>query len=133
MVNLNMMWLVFFWFWFRLFTCTVQLLSNSLFTSWSYVNKTSWQLHAHKYEATEKQTVKLQLNEKKSKESHTRLMSWYWKRMSTWRKGLIAYNSHCSLINTLSIGPVSISDLLSYSRYQTIRVVKFLFRQSMAS
>ena len=47
-----------------------------------------------KYKATEKQIVKLQLNEKKSKESQTGLMSWYWKLVPTWRKDLIAYNSH---------------------------------------
>ena len=38
--------------------------------------------------------VRLQLNEKKSKESQTRLMGWYWKRKPTWRKDLITYNSH---------------------------------------
>ena len=31
---------------------------------------------------------------KKSKESETRLMGWYWKRKPIWRKGLITYNSH---------------------------------------
>ena len=36
----------------------------------------------------------LQLNEKKSIESQTRLMSWYWKWNPTWRKDLIAYNIH---------------------------------------
>ena len=36
----------------------------------------------------------LQLNEKKSMENQTRLMSWYWKRKSTWRKDLMLYNSH---------------------------------------
>ena len=36
----------------------------------------------------------LDLNEKKSTESQTRLMSWYWKRKPpTWRKDLITYNS----------------------------------------
>ena len=36
----------------------------------------------------------LQLNEKKSVESHTRLMSWYWKQKPTWRKDLLIYISH---------------------------------------
>ena len=36
----------------------------------------------------------LQLNEKKSMESQTRLMSRYWKWKPTWRKDLITYNSH---------------------------------------
>ena len=51
------------------------------------------QLHIHEYKAMKKQIVKLQLNEKNSKESQTRLMSWYWKRKPTWRKGLITFNS----------------------------------------
>ena len=33
------------------------------------------QLHTQEYKTTKKQAVKLQLNEKKSKESQTRLMS----------------------------------------------------------
>ena len=52
------------------------------------------QLYTQKYKAMEKQIVKLQLNEKKSQESQTRLMSWYWKRKPTWRKHVIIYNSH---------------------------------------
>ena len=36
----------------------------------------------------------LQLKQKKSMETQTRLMSWYWKQKPTWRKGLITYNSH---------------------------------------
>ena len=36
--------------------------------------------------------MRLQLNEKKSKKSQTRLMSWYWK--PTWTKDLIRYNIH---------------------------------------
>ena len=52
------------------------------------------QLHTQEFKATKKQIVRLQLNEKKSKESQTRLMSWYWKRKVTWRKDLITYKSH---------------------------------------
>ena len=41
-------------------------------------------------------------------QSQTRLMSWYWKRNPTWRKGLITYNSHLGLsfllIDWLSLG-----------------------------
>ena len=37
---------------------------------------------------------RLPLNEKKSTKSQIRLMSWYWTQKSTWRKDLIAYNSH---------------------------------------
>ena len=33
------------------------------------------QLHTQEYKSTKKQTVKVQLNEKKSKETQTRLMS----------------------------------------------------------
>ena len=47
-----------------------------------------------KSQKTKKQILSLQLNEKKSKESQTRLMSWYWKRKSTWRKDLITYNNN---------------------------------------
>ena len=47
-----------------------------------------------KSKATKKQIVRLQLNENKSQGSQTRLMRWYWKRKSTWRKDLITYNSH---------------------------------------
>ena len=49
--------------------------------------------HTQEYKATRKQIVRLQLNEKKSEGSQTRLMSWYWKRKPTWKKDLI-YNSH---------------------------------------
>ena len=52
------------------------------------------QLHTQEYKATKKQIVRLQLNEKKSKESQIRLMSWCWKLKPTWRKDLISYNSH---------------------------------------
>ena len=52
------------------------------------------QLQTQGYKATKKQIVRYQLNEKKSKESQTRLMSWYWKRKLTWKKDLITYNSH---------------------------------------
>ena len=38
--------------------------------------------------------VRLQLNEKKSMESQTELMGWYWNRKPTWRKDMITYNSH---------------------------------------
>ena len=51
-------------------------------------------MHAQEFKATKKQVVRLQLNEKKSKESQMRLMSWYWKRKLTWRKDLITYNVH---------------------------------------
>ena len=45
-------------------------------------------------EPRKKQIVRFQPNEKKSKESRTTLMSWYWKRKETWRNNLITYNSH---------------------------------------
>ena len=38
--------------------------------------------------------MRLQLNEKKSKGSQTRWLSWYWKRKPTWRKDLITYKSY---------------------------------------
>ena len=38
--------------------------------------------------------MKPQLNEKKSKESKTRLMSWDWKRKPIWRNDLTTNNSH---------------------------------------
>ena len=41
-----------------------------------------------------KQIVRFQLNEKKTKESQTRLISWYWKRKPAWRKDLITCNNH---------------------------------------
>ena len=56
------------------------------------------QLHTQEYKTTKKQIVRFQLNEKKSKESQTRLISWYWKRKPTWRKDLITYNSHPSIM-----------------------------------
>ena len=111
------MWrgLVLLLIWFRWFKCTVQLLFHSVFTFSSCANKTVGckmstkslnnykqntfcdifeQMHTQEYRATTKQTLRLQLNEKKSKESKTRLMSWYWKRKPTWTKGLISHNSH---------------------------------------
>ena len=39
----------------------------------------------------------------------------------------------CSVFNTLSIDKVSISHLISFSRYQTQFVIKSLFRQMMTS
>ena len=54
---------------------------------WKTFHDTFGQLH------TRKQIVRLQLNKKKSKESQTRLMSWYWKSKPTWRKDLVTYNS----------------------------------------
>ena len=42
----------------------------------------------------QRKSSRLQLNENKSNESQTRLMSWYWKRKPTWRKDLITYNIH---------------------------------------
>ena len=51
------------------------------------------QLYTQEYKATRKQVVKLQLNEKKSKKSHTRLMRWYWKQKPTWRKDLVTHDS----------------------------------------
>ena len=56
------------------------------------------QLHTEEHKATKKQIVRLQLNEKKSKESQIRLMSWHWKGKPTWRKDLITYNSHLSIM-----------------------------------
>ena len=39
----------------------------------------------------------------------------------------------CSVFDTLSMDKVSMSHLISFSRYQTKRVIKFLFRQMMTS
>ena len=39
----------------------------------------------------------------------------------------------CSVFNTLSMDKVSMSQLISFSRYQTKCVIKFLFRQLMTS
>ena len=97
------------------FTCTVRLLLHSLFTFSSCVKKnmliTKWVLkmwiiikkrhlvillgnYTHKsVKPRKKQIVRLQLNENKSKESQTTLMSWYWKQKPTWRKDLIIYNT----------------------------------------
>ena len=69
----------------------VRLMFHSLVTFSRFANQTSC---TQEYKATKKQTVRLQLNEKKSKESQTRLKSWYWKRKPTWRKDLITYNNH---------------------------------------
>ena len=65
--------------------------SSSLKMSTKNVNNYKWkifrdafgQLHTEDYKATEKQLVRLLLNEKKSKEGQTRLMSWNWKRKPT--------------------------------------------------
>ena len=74
---------------------------------WIVINNLG-QLHTREYKATKKQIVRLQLNEKRSKENQKRLMSWYWKRKLTWRKELIRYNSHpwimFSLLDSLSFG-----------------------------
>ena len=51
-------------------------------------------IFVQEYKPTKKQTVRHQLNEKKSKESQARLTSWYWKREPSWRKDLITYNNH---------------------------------------
>ena len=66
---------------------------------WIIINKRHFVIFLDNYthksiKPRKKQAVRLQLNEKKSKESQTRLMSWYWKRKPTWRKDLITYNSH---------------------------------------
>ena len=52
------------------------------------------QLHTQEFKATKNQVVRIQLNEKKWKESQTFSMSLYWKQKPTWREGLITYNSH---------------------------------------
>ena len=39
----------------------------------------------------------------------------------------------CSLFNTLSVDKVSMSNLISFSRYQTKCIIKFLFRQLMTT
>ena len=62
--------------------------------NWKTFRDIFGQLQTQEHNATKKQIVRLQLNEKKSKESQTRLISWYWKRKPTWRKDLITYNSH---------------------------------------
>ena len=42
------------------------------------------------------------------------------------------FSKKCSVFNTLSVNKVSLSHLISFSRYQT-KCVKFLLRQSMKS
>ena len=81
---------------------------------WIIINKRHFVIFldncTQEYKATKKQIVRLQLNEKKSKKSQTRLMSWYWKQKLTWSKDLITCNSHLwimfffFLINWLSFG-----------------------------
>ena len=114
MVNLNVTWLD-FWFCFdfvRLHAwcscCSIvnvfklckqnRLIAKWVLKIWIIINKRHFdifgQLLTQEYKATKKQILRLQLNEKKSKESHKRLMSWYWKRKLTWKKDLITYNSH---------------------------------------
>ena len=100
--------------WFCSLTCTVWLLFHSLFTqilvdckmnTKNVKKKNNYkqkafrdifgQPHTQEYKATKKKHImKQQLNKKKSKESQTKLMSWYWKRKSSRRKDLIKYNSH---------------------------------------
>ena len=60
------------------------------------------QLHTQEYKPTKKEIMRLQLNEKKSKEIQTRSMNWYWKGKPTWRKELITYNSHTWIIFSLN-------------------------------
>ena len=43
------------------------------------------------------------------------------------------FHKKCSIFITLSIGKVSMSHLISFSRYQTKCFIKFLFRQLMTS
>ena len=69
---------------------TVQLF-HSLFT---FTFKYFTTAHARVWSHENTKIVGLQLNEKKSTESQTRLMSWYWKGKSTWRKDLTTYDSH---------------------------------------
>ena len=45
----------------------------------------------------------------------------------------VFFSMQCSLFNCLSIDKVSMSYLFYFSRYQTKYVIKFLFRQLMAS
>ena len=53
--------------------------------------------------------------------------------------GLAAFGAHfmhafsCFLFNSLSMDKVSMSHLISFSRYQTKCIIKFLFRQLMTS
>ena len=56
------------------------------------------------------------------------------------KRGLgLAFDAHslhvflekCSLLNSLVMDKVSVSHLISFSRYQTKGVIKFLFRQLM--
>ena len=111
------MWrnLVLLLFWFHSFTCTVRLLFHGLVTfscrtikqvycRMSAKNLNNYkqntfcdifgQLHTQQYKVTKKKVLRFQLNEKKSKESKTILMSWYRKRKPTRRKDLITYNIH---------------------------------------
>ena len=69
---------------------TVQLF-HSLFT---FTFKYFTTAHTRVWSHENTKIVGLQLNEKKSTESQTRLMSWYWKGKSTWRKDLTTYDSH---------------------------------------
>ena len=80
------------WFVLVLVSFTVQLF-HSLFTfTFTFVYFTTAHTRVWSHENTK--IVGLQLNEKKSTESQTRLMSWYWKGKSTWRKDLTTYDSH---------------------------------------
>ena len=50
------------------------------------------------------------------------------------KRGLgLAFGADISLFNTLTIDQVSLSDLLSFTSYQTKSVFKFLFTQLMTS
>ena len=97
--------LTWFCFCFRSYGCfivclrfeVVQIEQVDCKMSTKNVNNYIWKTFCHifgqllrqEYEATKKQIMRLQLNQKKSKESQTRLMSWYRKRKPTGRKDLI--------------------------------------------
>ena len=62
-----------------------RLIAKWVLKMWIIINKRHFviffgQLHIQEHKATKKQIARLELNEKKSKESQARLISWYWKR-----------------------------------------------------
>ena len=64
---------------------------------WIIINNFG-QLRTQEFKATKNQVVRINLNEKKWKGSHSWLMSLYWKRKLTWRKDLVTYNSYSRIM-----------------------------------
>ena len=91
------------------------MITKKVLKIWIIINKKHFvifleQLHTQEYKATKKHTVRHQLNEKKSKEIETRLMSWCWKRKPSWRKDLLTYNSYPWIIYFFLIDWLSFGD-----------------------